>query len=353
MHCADLSANLAFFTALGFRLDTIFPADDPRLARLWGHGAWLCLQRGEDGGGHLRVLGADCADGATRVAPNGARVEFVTADLASPEPVPLEVALRQPLVTAAAGPWIEGRAGMRYRDLIPGRCGGRLIASRIRIERGGPVPDYVHFHEVAAQLIYCRAGWVRVVYEDQGPPFVLEPGDCVVQPPGIRHRVLECSDGTEVIEVSSPAEHATRVDHALQLPTAVRSPERQFGGQRFVHHRRQQAEITRSADWPGWEVRDTGIGAATRGALAVVVRRPGSGDGRAVDEGGQLRLWYVLAGAGEFTCGGGRTAVEVDTVCLAPPGATVEWSAADAGLELLEVRLPGEVAVANGPARKS
>jgi quercetin dioxygenase-like cupin family protein len=40
-------------------------------------------------------------------------------------------------------------------------------------------------------MIYCHRGWVRVVYEDQGEPFVMHPGDCVLQPPGIRHRVLE------------------------------------------------------------------------------------------------------------------------------------------------------------------
>ena len=71
---------------------------------------------------------------------------------------------------------------MEYRDLLPDRLGGRLIASHIRIRDGGPVPDYVHYHAIDFQLIYVRAGWVRVVYEDQGPPFVMHAGDCVVQP---------------------------------------------------------------------------------------------------------------------------------------------------------------------------
>ena len=37
--------------------------------------------------------------------------------------------------------WGVGRAGMRYRDLIPDRLGGAFIASHIRILEGGPVPD--------------------------------------------------------------------------------------------------------------------------------------------------------------------------------------------------------------------
>jgi hypothetical protein len=39
-------------------------------------------------------------------------------------------------------PWVIGRAGMRYRDLIPGRLGGSIIASHIRILDAGPVPTW-------------------------------------------------------------------------------------------------------------------------------------------------------------------------------------------------------------------
>jgi hypothetical protein len=66
---------------------------------------------------------------------------------------------------------------MQYRNLLPGRLGGELVASHIRIPRGGLVPDYVHWHDIRLQLIFCYKGWVRVVYEDQGPPFVMQPGD--------------------------------------------------------------------------------------------------------------------------------------------------------------------------------
>ena len=57
---------------------------------------------------------------------------------------------------------------MHYRDLVPSRLGGAMIASHIRIPDGGPVPDMVHFHKVGFQLIFCVKGWVDVVYEDQG-----------------------------------------------------------------------------------------------------------------------------------------------------------------------------------------
>lgn len=166
--------------------------------------------------------------------------------------------------------WEVGRAEMLYRDLVPGRDGGRLIASHIRIPTGGPVPDYVHFHTVRFQIIYCWRGWVRVVYQDQGPPFVLEAGDCVLQPPRIRHRVLECSPGLEVIEVASPAEHATAADPELALPTAWLRPDRLFEGQRFHRHRMAGAGWERrgALDW-----RDLGIAEATGGVVSAGVAR--------------------------------------------------------------------------------
>jgi hypothetical protein len=66
-------------------------------------------------------------------------------------------------------PWVIGRAGMQYRDLLPGRLGGGIMASHIRIPKGGPVPDMVHYHTIGFQLIFCYKGWVKLVYEDQGP----------------------------------------------------------------------------------------------------------------------------------------------------------------------------------------
>ena len=132
--------------------------------------------------------------------------------------------------------WSAGRAGMMYRDLIPDRLGGRVIASHIRITEGGPVADRVHYHKIGFQVIYCLKGAIRVVYESQGEPFWLRPGDCVLQPPEIRHRVLEAEAGSEVIEITSPAEHETWFDHETQLPNAVVNPDHMFGNQRFVRH---------------------------------------------------------------------------------------------------------------------
>ena len=194
----DLEATRVFFTDhLGFSLESIYPADDPGILVVSGHGVRLRFDRRGTGDPGVLRLRTD-AEIAGLVAPNGTRVEFIATD------GPGEAPLVPSFVLTRAGSkakWAEGRAGMRYRDLIPDRLGGRFIASHIRISKGGPVADYVHHHDVQFQVIYCYRGWVKVVYEDQGPPFVMHAGDCVLQPPGIRHRVLECSAGLEVIEV--------------------------------------------------------------------------------------------------------------------------------------------------------
>jgi quercetin dioxygenase-like cupin family protein len=169
--------------------------------------------------------------------------------------------------------WHAGRSGMEYRDLLPDRMDGRVIASHIRLTKGGEVPDYVHYHKIDFQVIYCLKGRIKVVYEDQGPPFWLEAGDCVLQPPEIRHRVLQSTAGAEVIEVSSPAEHETWVEHDITLPTSELKPDREFSDQRFVRHMAANA-AWQPSEFDGFEAHDTGIGAATGGLAEVRVLRP-------------------------------------------------------------------------------
>ena len=343
--CADLQASVAFFTEqLGFRVDAIHPADDPRVAVLSGHGLRLRLDREAQGSPPtLRLACADpgvlAAGAASMTAPNGGRIELVPS-----RPPVVVPPLRASFVLSrmAAASWVEGRAGMRYRDLVPGRQGGRFIASHIQIPAGGPVPDYVHFHAVRFQLIACVAGWVRVVYEDQGPPFELHAGDCVLQPPRIRHRVLESSPGLEVVELGCPAEHETFADHELVLPTAALRPDRDFGGQRFVRHEAAKAAWRETGD-AGFEARDLGLAAATAGVVgARVVRTQGAAAMKARSHGGELLFVFVLGGEAALACGdrAPETLTRGDAFVV-PAGTPWSLACTAGGLELLEVTSPG------------
>jgi len=332
LRCDDLDPTVAFFERLGFRIETIFPADNPRVASLSGHGLRLRLAPQGDPG-WIRMVGA-CEP---LVAPNGTRIEFVDPNppMTVPGLAPQFVVTRQ-----AQGVMGAGRAGMLYRDLIPGRLGGRFIASHISIPTGGPVADWVHFHKIRFQLIYCRRGWARLVYEDQGPEFVFRAGDCVVQPPLIRHRVLESSDGFEVVEISCPASHETLADHEMTLPSAGFDPDRDFGGQRFLHH------VAAATAWTldpatGFERRSTGVARATAGlADAGVIRPAGASGFSAASDGAELYFGFLLEGTMTLNFAGEHRLGSADAFVI-PPGETWSLSEASTDLELLEVVLPG------------
>ena len=118
-----------------------------------GHGVHVRLERAaHDHPTVLRLPGA--ADAGRRVlrSPGGSVVEV--------GPVEDELTLppNRPTLTvshaAADDDRAVGRAGMRYRDLLPDRWGGRFIASHITIPSGGDVADWVHHHRIRFQVIY-------------------------------------------------------------------------------------------------------------------------------------------------------------------------------------------------------
>ena len=340
--CDDLDATLDFFTEeLGFRVEAISPADDPMAAVITAHGVRLRLDRRASGPtGTLRLACTSASDAATLTAPNGTVVELVEAD--TPLDVPPLVASLVVSRAADASEWNVGRARMEYRDLDTSRQGGRVIASHIRIPAGGPVADYVHFHKIRFQMIYCVRGWVKVVYEDQGEPFLLSAGDCVLQPPLIRHRVLESSAGAEVVEIGSPAVHDTFGDLEMTLPTAALDPRRDFGGQRFVRH------VAADATWQPWrdagfEVRDTGIADATRGVAAVRVVRSISGAATSWTPTGELLLLFVLSGAATIVVDGRNEELVGGDSVIVPADMPLALRAGAAGVELLEVTMPAAV----------
>ncbi|MEO5901923.1 MAG: cupin domain-containing protein [Ilumatobacteraceae bacterium] len=344
--CSELAPSLEFFTdQLGMRVDVIFPAESPTTAVISGHGLTLRLEERAGAPPSAIELRLTCdpvllPDGATTVltAPDGTRIELVVA-LA---PIELPEVAHEFVVSRELGDesWVLGRAGMHYRDLIPSRLGGRFVASHIRIPDGGDVPDYVHFHKIRFQMIFCRTGWARLVYEDQGEPFLLRAGDCVLQPPEIRHRVLEASPGLEVIELGCPAIHETHADHQMSLPSGL--ADRDFGGQRFVRH------IAADAPWLPWrvdgaEVRDTGIAAATAGLAGVRVVRSVAGAATALAaHTGELLFMFVLAGDLDVVVDGAEQTLSSGDSCALPADTPFSLRLRP-GVEVLEVTLPGDL----------
>jgi quercetin dioxygenase-like cupin family protein len=201
----------------------------------------------------------------------------------------------------------------------------------------------VHFHRIGFQLIFCIAGWVDVVYEDQGPPMRLTAGSCFIQPPQIRHRVLHASDGIEVIEIGVPADHVTEIDHAMTLPTPHLRPDREWDGQRFVWNTPDGA-IWGPHRLTGFMARDTTIAANTQGVAGVQVIRPDGVAPRWHTHSGDILFTYVMAGGMRLQAEGQPDSLlEQGDAFVIPPGLRACYSDPSADLELLEVALPGHV----------
>jgi uncharacterized RmlC-like cupin family protein len=97
-----------------------------------------------------------------------------------------------------------------YRDLgIAATSGGLCQAHVIRLE--SPCTDEVrkqHQHETELQLIYVLQGWVKNEFEGEGVQ-MMSAGSCWLQPPGIRHTVLDYSPDVELLEIIVPADFKT------------------------------------------------------------------------------------------------------------------------------------------------
>lgn len=101
------------------------------------------------------------------------------------------------------------RTFFSYRDLGIGEATqGRYHAHVIRAEQLGEKSTGRHLHRLDFQMVYILKGWVTFEYEGEGH-VRLEAGDCVLQPPEIRHELTSFSRDLEMLEITSPAEFET------------------------------------------------------------------------------------------------------------------------------------------------
>jgi len=339
IHCINFDETLSYFQKeLALDVLMIFPADNPSEALLEGfnvHFRIIC--DGKEDQSQIRVLQGP---NKTVRAPNGTLIEFKCEQTSYtlPKNEPQLVISHQ----NDSAKWHQGRAGMRYRDLIPARQGGRFIASHILIPEAGPVPDYVHYHQIRFQMIYCLQGWVKVVYEDQGDPFILNAGDSVLQPPQIRHRVLESSADLEVVELGSPAEHLTFADKKMVLPNDEINPDHDFSGQKFVRHQHQESQ------WEAWrikgfEMKDFGFSKATQGmAAAARVRQSSSILSEQWVHDEEFLFVFIIHGSFEIDFEGkGKVLLSKGDSCVIDAGRKHQIISCSDDLEFVEVRFSG------------
>jgi mannose-6-phosphate isomerase-like protein (cupin superfamily) len=99
------------------------------------------------------------------------------------------------------------RKCFEYRDLgIKAATDGNYHAHVIRAVDQEEDSIGLHRHnEIEFQMVYILKGWMRFWYEGEGE-VLAKQGTCILQPPALKHDVLEWSDDLELLEITSPAE---------------------------------------------------------------------------------------------------------------------------------------------------
>jgi hypothetical protein len=103
------------------------------------------------------------------------------------------------------------RTYVQYRDLgIAGATKGSVVAHVLRFVTpcDPAVVSKQHLHDVDFQMIYVLKGWIKSEFDGQGA-HVMHAGAAWLQPPRIKHKVLDYSDDCELLEIVMPAKFAT------------------------------------------------------------------------------------------------------------------------------------------------
>jgi hypothetical protein len=103
------------------------------------------------------------------------------------------------------------RTYAKYRDLgFAAATQGLAHAQVIRLI--GPCNpaevSKLHFHDLEFQMVYVLKGWVKTYMEGQGET-LMQQGSAWIQPPRIKHLIMDYSDDVELLEVVLPAEFKT------------------------------------------------------------------------------------------------------------------------------------------------
>jgi hypothetical protein len=112
----------------------------------------------------------------------------------------------------APGAFEEGlRRYAQYRDL--GIAAATNGLARAHVIKMIPPCDPAevskrHYHDVEFQMVYVLKGWIKSEFEGEGTVTMRE-GSCWLQPPKIKHAVLDYSEDCELLEIILPADFAT------------------------------------------------------------------------------------------------------------------------------------------------
>jgi hypothetical protein len=103
------------------------------------------------------------------------------------------------------------RSYAQYRDLDIGAATNGLVRAHVIRMVPPCIPAVVskrHFHDVEFQMVYVLKGWIKSEFDGAGA-VTMRQGSCWLQPPKIKHSVLDYSDDCELLEIIMPADFDT------------------------------------------------------------------------------------------------------------------------------------------------
>ena len=107
--------------------------------------------------------------------------------------------------------FVDGlRSYARYRDLGVAQATDGMVQAHV-IRMVPPCTDdarKAHYHDVEFQMVYVLKGSMTTDFDGQGP-ITMHAGSCWIQPPRIKHTVLDYSNDCEVLEIILPADFET------------------------------------------------------------------------------------------------------------------------------------------------
>jgi quercetin dioxygenase-like cupin family protein len=127
----------------------------------------------------------------------------------------------------------------------------------------------------------------------------------------------------------------------MELPNASVDPERRFQGQRFVHHKADEAKWS-AFRLPGYQSRDTTIEVNTDGVAGVHVVRRGVGVPEWTRHEGDILFTFVMEGTMTLE-GEGKDPFRLSPgdAFVIPPEMMTRYADPTDDIEFLEVALPG------------
>ena len=98
-----------------------------------------------------------------------------------------------------------------YRDLgMSEATDGRVGAFHMRAKGTCQGEQGWHYHDVDFHMVFILKGSVTYRWQGVDEPIVALTGACLFQPPAEAHNVIDYSPDLEVLEITMPADYATK-----------------------------------------------------------------------------------------------------------------------------------------------